>query len=140
MESLPAEGVATGQTDDDLLPDEAGAADEWTSEVSAPFRDIPRWIWTIFLIAWATLFLLFPLFFATDSGAAFAVTIAILFAGMAFGLPIAMTAQAPRTDGRRTGPIVTRSGSLSQGAAATQILLIPVAAVLGLTAFILLAK
>ena len=105
-----------------------------------PFQDIPKWIWTIFMCGWGAIFLLFVLFFATDGGAAFAITVAVMFFFMAFGLPIAMAAQG-RCDGYECQRVIqTRSGPLPQRAAAVQIALIPVAAAMGLMAFILLAK
>jgi len=105
-----------------------------------PFQDIPKWIWAIFLCGWSAIFLLFVLFFATDGGAAFAIAIDLMFLCMAFGLPLAMAAQG-RCDGYECKEVIqTRSGPLSQRAAAVQIALIPIAAAFGLTAFILLAK
>lgn len=104
-----------------------------------PFQDIPRGIWTIFLSAWALLFTLFILFFTATPEAAFVVTVAALFALMAFGLPAAMAAQG-RCEGHECRGIVhTRTGPLSVAAAGTQIVLIPVAAVIGVTAFIAFA-
>lgn len=105
-----------------------------------PFQDIPKWIWSIFLCGWGAIFLLFVLFFATDAGAAFAITIAVMFLFMALGLPIAMAAQG-HCDGYECERIIqTRSGPLPQRAAAVQIALIPVAAAFGLMVFIILAK
>lgn len=105
-----------------------------------PFQDIPKGIWIIFLSAWALLFTLFFLFFTTTSAAAFFVTIAMLFGLMAFGLPAVMAAQG-RCEGHECGGIVhTRTGPLSVAAAGTQIVLIPVAAVIGLMVFIALAR
>jgi hypothetical protein len=104
------------------------------------FADIPRWVWTIFLSAWAAIFGLFVLFFAADARAAFAIAIVALFGLMAFGLPAALASQA-RCKGHRCREIIdVRTGPLSVKAAAAQILLIPVGAVIGLTAFIALAK
>jgi hypothetical protein len=104
-----------------------------------PFQDIPRQVWIMFLSAWACLFTLFALFFAITSAAAFVVTVAALFGLMAFGLPWVMATQG-RCEGHECRGIVhTRTGPLSVAAAATQIVLIPVAAVIGLTAFIALA-
>ena len=104
-----------------------------------PFQDIPKVIWSIFLSAWASLFTLFILFFTTTPAAAFVVTVAALFALMAFGLPAVMAAQG-RCEGHECSGIVhTRTGPLSVAAAGTQIVLIPVAAVIGLTAFLVLA-
>ena len=105
-----------------------------------PFADIPRWIWTVFLTAWATLFGLFLLFFTTTTAARFDVTIVALFAMMAFGLPAALGAQAGPADHRPTDIVHTRTGPLPARAAAVQIAVIPVCAVMGLIAFILLAK
>lgn len=104
-----------------------------------PFQDIPRSIWRIFLSAWATLFAMFVLFFAVNAAAAFAVTISALFAMMAFGLPSVMAALG-RCEGHQCGEVIqTHTGPLSVGAAGVQIVLIPIAAVIGLTAFIVLA-
>jgi hypothetical protein len=105
-----------------------------------PFQDIPRWIWPLFFCGWSAIFLLFVLFFATDGGAAFAITVAVLFLFMAFGLPLAMAAQG-HCEGHKCDAIIqTRSGPMSQRAAAVQIALIPIAAAFGLMAFIILAK
>ena len=101
-----------------------------------PFQDIPRAIWIIFLSAWALLFTLFVLFFTATPQAAFVVTVAALFGLMAFGLPVALAVQG-RCEGHECRGIVhTRTGPLSVAAAGTQIVLIPVAAVIGLIAFI----
>lgn len=105
-----------------------------------PFADVPRWIWTIFLTAWATLFGLFLLFFTTTAAAKFDITIVALFALMAFGLPVALGAQATPRIGRPPHIIQTRTGPLPAGAAAVQIAVIPVCAVIGLIAFIALVK
>lgn len=111
-----------------------------TATNPGPFQDIPKGIWIMFLSAWALLFTLFFLFFTTTSAAAFVVTIAMLFGLMAFGLPAVMAAQG-RCEGHECGRIVhTRTGPLSVAAAGTQIVLIPVAAVIGLTVFIALAR
>ena len=82
---------------------------------------------------------LMVLFFTTGGGAIFAISIAVFFAGMAFGLPIAMAAQSKCTGYKCSALIDTHTGSLSAMQAGVQITLIPVAAVLGLTAFIALA-
>lgn len=103
------------------------------------FADMPRWVWTVFLSAWAALFGLFALFFAINSRAAFVIAIVIFFALMAFGLPAALASQMRCKDHECRQVIDIRTGPLSVGAAATQILLIPIAAVIGLIAFILLA-
>lgn len=103
------------------------------------FQDIPRWIWTIFLSAWALFFGLMILFFATTLAAAFVVTISALFGLMAFGLPMALAAQSQCGKHDCTGMIDTHTGPLSASAAGTQIALIPVAVVVGLVGFILLA-
>ena len=104
-----------------------------------PFQDIPREIWLIFLSAWALLFALFILFFAVTVATAFVLTIAALFGLIAFGLPTVMATQG-RCDGHECrGAIQTRTGPVSVAAAGTQIVLIPAAAVIGLTAFIIFA-
>lgn len=102
------------------------------------FGDIPQWIWIAFLFAWALLFGLFLVFFTTNGEATFMVMTAAFFALMILGLPAALGAQTKR--GQRPGQriIATRTGPLPVSAAATQILLIPVGAVIGLTAFIIL--
>ena len=111
-----------------------------TGHDPGPFQDIPRWIWTLFLSGWSAIFLLFVLFFATDGGAAFAIAIDLMFLSMAFGLPLVMAAQG-HCDGYECQEIIqTRSGPLSQRAAAVQIALIPIAAAFGLAACIILAQ
>lgn len=104
------------------------------------FQDIPRWIWVAFLSAWAMLFGLFIVFFAIDAGSTFVVIIAALFGLMAFGLPMTLAAQSNRTGRNHGATINTHTGPLSVRAAAAQIVLIPVGAVIGLVAFIALAK
>jgi hypothetical protein len=103
------------------------------------FHDIPVWVWRSFLLAWATLFGLFVLFFARGAATAFVIAIVIFFVLMAFGLPMTMAAQAKCERGQCNGMIDTRTGPLTITAAATQIILIPVAAVVGLVAFIIFA-
>ena len=107
--------------------------------VTGPFGDIPRSIWTAFLASWALLFALFAAFFTTDGRATLAVLTAAFFALMTLGLPAALGTQAKSPPCPRRAMIDTRSGPLPFGAAATQILLIPVGAVIGLTAFIMVA-
>ena len=104
-----------------------------------PFGDIPRPIWIAFLSAWATLFALFVLFFATDGPATLAVLTACFFALMILGLPAALGAQTKRPARRWPRTVRTLNGPLPTGAAAAQILLIPIAAVIGLIGFIVLA-
>ena len=126
-----------------LMPELIDEADQLTSPPTAdemrPFGDIPRPVWLAFLSAWALLFGLFILVFTTDGRATLDVFTAGFFALMTLGLPAALCTQSkcevrpwPRLIGTHTGP-------LPLGAAATQILLIPVGAVIGLVAFILLA-
>lgn len=103
------------------------------------FHDIPRWIWTIFLAAWGCFFALMLIYFATSRTAAFMVIIAALFGLMAFGLPMALAAQSKCVRGECRGPIETHTGPVSPAAAGVQIALIPVAVVVGLAGFILLA-
>ena len=103
------------------------------------FDDIPTSIWKVFLTAWVVVFGLFVLFFATDRSAALAVAISCFFAMMAFGLPIALAGQSKR----KRAPVrlvETHSGTLTAFEAGAQIASIPVAAVIALTCFILLAK
>lgn len=105
-----------------------------------PFQDIPKPIWVVFLSAWGLLFAMFVIFFTVNAAASFVVTIAALFAMMAFGLPLALAAQG-RCEGHRCGNLVhTHTGPLSTGAAGVQIAAVPICAIIGLTAFILLAK
>lgn len=103
------------------------------------FGDIPRPIWIAFLAAWALLFGLFIIFFTADGEAALMVVTASFFALMTLGLPSALGALSKPASPRPQRMIATRSGLLPVGAAATQILLIPVGAVIGLMAFIALA-
>ncbi len=110
-----------------------------TPEKIGLFEDVPKWIWAMFLSGWVTVFGLFVLFFTRDAGAIFAVTIAVLFAMMAFGLPMTMAAQSKCAKHDCKGVVHTRSGPLSTRAAAIQIALIPIAAAIGLVALITLA-
>jgi hypothetical protein len=135
--SRPAETIATNL---------GSASEEETTTIALSaanpglFHDIPRWIWVAFLSAWAMLFGLFIIFFAVDAGSAFVVTIAALFGLMAFGLPITLAAQSNRKTRNHSKTIETHTGPLSVWAAAAQIALIPIGAVVGLIAFIALAK
>ena len=79
------------------------------------------------------------LFFATDAAAIFVVTIAVLFGAMSFGLPIALAAQSKCANYDCKGVVHTHTGPLSVQSAGAQIALIPIAAVIGLAAFIMLA-
>jgi hypothetical protein len=104
-----------------------------------PFQDIPKPIWIVFLSAWGFLFSMFVIFFTVGAAASFVVTIAALFAIMAFGLPSVMAAQG-RHEGHRCGKIIqTHTGSLGVAAAGAQIALVPICAVIGLTVFIVMA-
>ena len=122
-----------------LLPDE----DQRTAKPTMPdmslFGDIPRPIWTAFLSAWTLLFGLFIIFFTTDGPATLAVLTSSCFALILLGLPAALGAQAKSAKPRHSRFIVTRNGPLPVGAAAVQILLIPVGAVIGLSFFVMLA-
>ena len=105
-----------------------------------PFQDIPRPIWIVFLSAWAVLFSMFVVFFTVNAAASFLITIAALFTIMAFGLPAALAAQG-KCEAHRCGKVVhTHTGPLSIRAAGAQIAAVPICAVIGLTAFIALAK
>lgn len=118
-------------------------ADELTTEPTMPdeglFGDIPRAVWIGFLSAWAMLFGLFLIFFTANGRAALDVVTSSFFALMILGLPAALAglSKTPSRPWPRT--IMTRSGPLPTRVAAIQILLIPVAAVIGLALFILLA-
>lgn len=129
MLAIPEKHVA----EDDLA--EAPPAPE-----PGPFQDIPRQIWIVFLSAWGLLFSMFVIFFTVNAAASFVVTIAALFAMMAFGLPSVMAALG-RNEGHRCGKIVqTHTGPLSITAAGAQIAAVPICAIVGLTAFIAFAR
>lgn len=115
-----------------------GAAGAEAEEVG-PFRDLPRWIWVAFLSAWSIFFALLAVFFARTPSAAFAITIAILFAIMAFGLPVTLAAQSKCKWSECPDIVETHTGPLGIRAAGAQIVLIPICAVIGLVAFIILA-
>ena len=125
------------------IPELLDDTDQLTSPPAEPerdlFGDIPGPIWIAFLSAWAMLFALFVLFFATDGPAALAVVTSCFFALMILGLPAALGAQSKSGPHPWPRTIHTGSGPLPVSAAATQILLIPVAAVFGLMMFIILA-
>ncbi|HET7605259.1 MAG TPA: hypothetical protein VFK28_04225 [Sphingomicrobium sp.] len=103
------------------------------------FGDIPSSIWTAFLSAWALLFALFLVFFTRDGQSTLAVMTSSFFALMLLGLPAALGAQAKPARRARSRVILTHNGPVPITAAATQILLIPAASVIGVTALILLA-
>lgn len=125
------------------IPELLDDADQLAAPPGTPdtdlFGDIPRPIWIAFLSAWAALFGLFVLFFATDGPAALAIVTSCFFATMILGLPAALAGQSKSRPWPWPRVIRTGSGPLPTRAAATQILLIPVAAVFGLIAFIVLA-
>jgi hypothetical protein len=103
------------------------------------FQDIPGWIWKVFLGAWATFFGLMFVFFATSPTALFMVTVAGLFGVMAFGLVKALAAQSQCGDHSCQRAIDTHTGPLSARDSGAQIALIPVAVVIGLLGFVVLA-
>ena len=119
------------------LLDDTDASPATPEPNSDVFGDIPRWIWIAFLSAWALLFSLFLIFFTKDGEATFAVMTAAFFALMILGLPVALATQSKHRPRRGQRIIETRSGPLPLSAAATQILLIPIGAVIGLTGFII---
>jgi hypothetical protein len=104
------------------------------------FEDIPGWIWKVFVGAWAAFFGLMFVFFAHSPTALFMVTVSGLFGLMVFGLTKALAAQSACGDYRCEGAIDTLTGPLSPRAAGVQIALIPVAVVIGLIGFVVLAK
>lgn len=125
------------------IPELLDDTDQLTSPPAEPdrslFGDIPRPIWIAFLAAWATMFGIFLVFFATDGPARIAIVTSCFFALMILGLPAALAAQTSSPPRPWPRTISTGSGPLPVRAAATQILLIPVGAVFGLIAFVLLA-
>ena len=103
------------------------------------FGDVPRAIWTAYLSAWGLLFGLFILFFTTSGPATIAVLTAAFFGLMTLGLPAVLGALSKSPPHQLARTIATRNGPVSIGAAATQILIIPVCAVLGVAAFVMFA-
>jgi len=103
------------------------------------FQDIPAWIWRIFFLAWATIFLLFLIVFTTNASATFMVTISALTGLMMLGLPVTLASLTRKQNVTCDKIIETHTGPLSQRAAAAQIVLIPIGGVVGLAAFIILA-
>lgn len=126
-----------------LIPELLDDADQLRTEPAAHdtnlFGDIPRPIWIAFLSAWGLLFGLFLLFFTTDAPSTLAVVTASFFGLMTLGLPAALGSLSKSSLRPWPRTIVTRNGPLPTGAAATQILLIPFGAVIGLVLFVLLA-
>ena len=102
----------------------------------ALYGDIPRPIWIAFLSTWAIVFGLFILFFTTDGPAALMVVTASFFALMTLGFPAALGSVAAGSYRPWSRVVVTHTGPLPIKAAAVQILLIPVASVIGLIGFI----
>jgi len=123
----------------EMLADRDQAALARRAVGPGPFQDIPPTIWKLYLSAWAVLFGMFILFFAVNAAAGFAVMTAALFAVMAFGLPSTLAAVGRREGHQRGAVIQTHTGPLSIAAAGVQITLTPIGAVIGLSAFILLA-
>lgn len=124
-----------------LIPELRDDADQLAPAPAATpdtglYGDIPRPIWIAFLSAWALVFGLFLLFFTTDAPATLMVVTASFFALMTLGLPAALGMLSPGPNDKWPRLIVTHSGPLPVGAAAAQILLIPVASVIGLIGFI----
>lgn len=104
----------------------------------SPFSDIPSGIWKAFLGAWALLFGLFLAFFTKDGPSSLAVVTASFFALMLLGLPSALGAQTHFPERHWNGVVETHTGPVPIRAAATQIMLIPAASVIGLTILIIL--
>jgi hypothetical protein len=125
---LDPETLSVGTQDAPAKPTEVGL-----------FQDIPAWIWRIFFSAWATIFLLFVIVFTTNASATFVVTISAFTGLMMLGLPVTLAGLTRQRNVKCDRVIETHSGPLSQGAAAAQIVLIPIGGVIGLTAFIILA-
>ena len=123
----------------EILVDQAEKTSAPAALPESPFSDIPGAIWKAFLSAWALLFGLFLLFFTRDGPAALAVVTASFFALMLLGLPAALATQTRFPERRWNGVVTTHTGSIPVAAAATQILLIPAASVIGLTLLIILA-
>jgi hypothetical protein len=121
-----------------LVDDEERTSPPQTLAAS-PFGDIPEFIWTAYLSAWAVLFGLFVIFFAADGASALDVVTASFFALMLLGLPAALGLQTRRENGPSQGVIDTHTGPIGVNEAATQILLIPVASVIGIAMLIVLA-
>lgn len=120
------------------LLDQAELTEEPVIPDAGVFGDIPRFVWTAFLSAWALLFGLFLVFFTKDGPATFAILTSSFFALMLLGLPAALGAQRGSSRRRWSRVIVTRNGPLRIRAAATQILLIPVCAVIGVVLLVIL--
>ena len=121
----------------ELLHDEDQRTAEPEMHDPSVFGDIPRSIWTAFLSAWALLFALFLAFFTKDGPATLMVLTSCFFALMLLGLPAAMGAQAEPSKRKPSRIIMTHNGPLPIRAAATQILLIPVGGVIGVTLIVI---
>jgi type IV secretory pathway VirB2 component (pilin) len=126
-----------------FMPDVAGDHDQRANppKIAAvgPFRDVPRGIWRVYLGAWATVFGLFILFFTADARSGFMVITSVFFALMLLGLPAAMAAQSKTPSEESNGVVQTYTGPVSSFQAGIQIALVPVAAVIGLLGFVVLA-
>jgi hypothetical protein len=96
------------------------------------FDDMPPGILTAFGTLWTVLAILFWTAFATDSQSRFAVTVATLFMGMFFAVPLLMARQAKPKLSRSSDMVATCTGLLSTRAAAIQVVLIPAALVLAI--------
>jgi hypothetical protein len=92
-----------------------------------------------YLSAWTTVFGLFILFFTADARSGFMVITSVFFGLMLLGLPAAMAAQSKTPNEKSNGVVQTYTGPVSAFQAGVQIALVPVAAVIGLLGFVLLA-
>lgn len=102
-----------------------------------PFSDVPSAVWKLFLGAWTVMFALFWLLFGTNGEARFVVAISILFGLMYFGLPMVLLRQTTpaKGSGRWKSEVQTFTGPMPIGAVLVQIILIPVAMIIGLVGF-----
>jgi hypothetical protein len=96
------------------------------------FDDMPPGILMAFGGLWAVLVVLFWAAFASDAQSRFAITVATLFIGMYFSVPLLMTRQAKPKLARSSDMVATCTGLISTRAAAIQVVLIPAALILAI--------
>lgn len=105
-----------------------------------PFTDLPGGIWRAFPAVWVAFFATLWWIFGGASESAYMVGVATAFGVVFFAIPMAMyrIARQP-TALSGTGMVETLTGPLTAGAAAVQIVLVPLAVTLGLIAMAFLA-
>ncbi len=101
-----------------------------------PFQDMPPWIWRLFFVSWAALFATFVVTFGVSSEVRFVLGVVAAFAAVFFVTPLVLLRMTRRTKSTKAKShrrqIDILNGSCSDAEAAVQIVLLPIALMLGL--------